>query len=78
MLKSSFFSKVSSYAGIIAAASAIVAEIFENTFKILFKTSIALYFIALVALLVLVLSTGIQFIRLSKTMRPIIENKKSG
>jgi hypothetical protein len=77
MLKSNIFSKVSSYAGIIAGASAIIAEIFENTYKVLYEASIVLYFIALVAILVWVLSIGLLLIRLSNTKAQILENKQT-
>lgn len=78
MLKGNVFSKTSSYSGIISGASAIIAEIFENTYKVLFNASIALYFIALVALLIFVFSTGLRLNKLSKITTEISNNEQSG
>jgi len=66
MLRSDMFSKISSYSGLISGFSAIIAEIFENTFKELLNASIFFYFIALVALLIFVISTGLRLNKLRK------------
>jgi hypothetical protein len=60
MLKSEHFSKLTSWAGIIAGASGIVAEIAENVSVNLRWIAIALYFSAIVFLLIWVITGGLR------------------
>ena len=60
MLKSEHFSKLTSWSGIIAGASGIVAEIAENVSVNFRWIAIALYFAAIVFLLIWVITGGLQ------------------
>jgi len=58
MLWSKIFTRFTSWMGIMAGASGIVAEIFENSSKALLVAAIAFYFAAIVFLFIWVLLTG--------------------
>ncbi len=58
MLWSILFNRFTSYMGILAGATGIIAEILENTSKALLGVAIAFYFAAIVFLFIWVLITG--------------------
>lgn len=58
MLWSKLFNKFTSWMGILAGATGIIAEILENTSKSLLVVAIAFYFAAIVFLFIWVLQTG--------------------
>jgi hypothetical protein len=58
MFQSKHFNKFTSFMGILAGASGIIAELFENISKSLLAVAIAFYFAAIVFLFIWVLLTG--------------------
>lgn len=58
MLRSTLFNKFTSWMGILAGASGIIAEILENTSKAFVEIAIAFYFAAIVFLLIWIVITG--------------------
>lgn len=65
MLKSKYFSRISSYAGLFAGISGLIAEIIENTLYQYLMVAIVFYFLAIVFLIIWLFSSGRQLYKLS-------------
>lgn len=65
MLKSKNFSRISSYAGLFAGISGLIAEIIENTLYQYLMVAIVFYFLAIVFLIIWLFSSGRQLYKLS-------------
>ncbi len=68
MLKSRHFSKSTSWAGIVAGASGIVAEIMEHVSEHFRWIAIALYFAAIVFLQIWIITGGVRLYRIGVTL----------
>lgn len=75
MLQSKRFNKITSYMGILAGASGIIAELCENISKALLELAIAFYFAAILFLFIWVLLAGIKLLSIGINLdKSIINN----
>lgn len=73
MLRSTLFSGITAYAGILAGLSGIIAEILENTSKALLMVAISFYFAAIIFLGIWVFFTGKRLMNLAKIQTKLTE-----